>query len=164
MLTRRHFSLLALGIPAALALAIPSETLAQAPNPRVEILVLSAKKDPKGPHIDPRVPRIPQLSSPPFSEFNTYSFLDSQTLKLAQPKPADPWKGKPSATYALANGKALEIALLDQLAGKRFQMGLALGKDTPDVVRWNAPAGEPFFVAGPSYKDGILVIGLTFRP
>ena len=61
-------------------------------------------------------------------------------------------------------GKSLDVALLDQRPDKRLGMAGALGKDSPDRVRWTAPAGEPFFIAGQSYKDGILVIGITLRP
>jgi hypothetical protein len=163
MLTRRGFSLFALGAPLALALAFPRDSRAQGPAPGVEILVLYAKKDPKGGTVDPRVPKIPQLAREPFNQFNSYAFVDKQTLKLDQLKGSDPWKGKPSATYALPNGKPIQVVLLERLAGARFQMGAAIGSDSPDVVRWDAPLAEPFFIAGQSYKDGILVIGISLR-
>ena len=163
MIARRRFVTLAVGI-AATAWSWPRETRAQGSNPHVEILVLFAKKDPGGGHVDPQVPKIPQLSQAPFNAFNSYAFVDRKTLGLDTPKPLDPWKGKPSTSYALVTGKSLDVALLDQRPDKRFEMAAALGKDSPDRVRWTAPAGEPFFIAGQSYKDGILVIGITLRP
>jgi hypothetical protein len=165
MLTRRTFALSALLIPALTVTApsSPARAQGQGSATSIEILVLFARKDPKGGAVDPRVPKIPQLSQAPFSDYNSYAFLDDKTLKLDAPKGADPWKGKPSATYALATGKPLTVALLEQGTDKRFQMGGAIGKETPDVVRWTAPAGEPFFIAGQRYKDGILVIGITIR-
>jgi hypothetical protein len=163
MLTRRGFSLLALGAPLAIALTVPRDSRAQGSTPSVEILVLYARKDPKGGAVDPRVPKIPQLSREPFNQFNAYAFVDKQTLKLDQMKGADPWKGKPSATYALPNGKPIQVVLLERLPGARFQMGAAIGADSPDVVRWDAPVSEPFFIAGQSYKDGILVLGISLR-
>jgi hypothetical protein len=137
-----------------------------AAKPRVEIVVLYAKNDPKagpGDHMGPGVPRLPQLTQAPFNAYNTFALVGQTTLSLDQPKPDDPWKGSPSATYPLANGKPLRIAMIEQLADKRFHMGATIGKDAPDVVRWDAPRDEPVFIAGQSYKDGILVIGLTLR-
>jgi hypothetical protein len=163
MIARRRFVALAVGI-SALAWSFPRETRAQGGQPHVEILVLYAKKDPAGGHVDPQVPKIPQLSQPPFNGYNSYAFVDRKTLALDAPKGADPWKGKPSATYALVTGKSLGIALIEQRADKRFDLGVILGQDAADRVRWVAPPNEPFFIAGQSYKDGILVIGITLRP
>jgi len=162
MLTRRRTLALALALPASLA-AFSRDLHAQGPKPRVEIIVLHARQDPKGGHVGPGVPNLPQLSQPPFSAYNTFTFVGQTTLTLDQAKPDDPWKGKPSATYALVTGKPLQIALLDHLPDKRFHIGATIGKDAPDVVRWDAPAGEPVFIAGQSYQDGILVIGITLR-
>jgi hypothetical protein len=164
-MTRRRFATVAAFVSAAvLAGALPRASRADDAKPRVEIVVLLAKKDPKGGHVDAEVAKLPQLTQKPFSDYNSYTLLDKKTLTLDQVKPADPWKGKPSATYALANGKPLAITLIDRLADARFQMGAAMGKDAPDLVRWSAPAGEPVFIAGQSYKDGILVVGITLRP
>src|ERR1700729_497199 len=118
MLTRRRalaLTLAQLAIPAALAL-FPGESLAQGPAPRVEIIVLYARQDPsvKPPatQMGPGVPKLPQLSQPPFSGYNTFSFVGQTTLKLDAPKPGDPWKGRPSGTYALVPGKPIQIALI----------------------------------------------------
>jgi len=163
MLSRRDFTRVTVGITAALALGVARTARAQGPNLRLQILVLHARKDPKGPHVDPRVPRLPQLARAPFNEFNSYAFLDDVTLKLDVPKAADPWKGKPSARYALVTGKAMEVAVIEHLPDRRYQLGVAIGQDASDVVRYSAPLGEPFFLAGQGYKDGILVIGMTLR-
>jgi hypothetical protein len=166
MLTRR--CLFALSIPLTLGTlgtlgALSIEAHAQGPKPRVEIIVLYAKKDPNGGHVGPGVPHLPQLSQPPFNAYNTFTLESQATLTLEEAKPDDPWKGRPSATYALANGKPLRIAMIEQLPDKRFHMGATIGKDAPDVVRWDAPRNEPVFIAGQSYKDGILVIGITLH-
>jgi hypothetical protein len=133
----------------------------------VEIIVLYARKDPNvrggAPSLGPGVPRLPQLSEAPFSAYNTFAFVGQTTLKLDVAKPGDPWKGKPSGTYALVPGKPMTVALLDALPDKRFHMGAAIGAESTDVVRWDAPRGEPVFIAGHSYKDGILVVGITLR-
>jgi len=156
---RRFFALSIAVILGGLAL----QARAQGPKPRVEILVLYAKQDPKGGHMGPGVPQLPQLSQPPFNAYNAFALESQATLTLDQSKPDDPWKGRPSATYALVNGKPLRIAMIEQLPDKRFHMGATIGKDAPDVVRWDAPRNQPVFIAGQSYKDGILVIGLTLH-
>lgn len=171
MLTRRRvlgLTLAPLALPAALAaLSFATRSRADGAKPRVEIIVLYARQDPnaKGPapHMGPGVPKLAQLAQPPFSAYNTFTFVGQTTLTLDVPKPGDPWKGKPSATYPLVTGKPLQIALLDQLPDRRFHIGATIGVDAPDVVRWDAPGNEPVFIAGQSYKDGILVIGITLR-
>jgi hypothetical protein len=176
MLMRRRVFLVTvaqLAIPAAFA-ALRFAPTAQAEGtaaakPRVEIIVLYATKDsgPKGTpsaqKLGPGVPKLAQLSQPPFNAYSSFSFVGQTTLTLDVPKAGDPWKGKPSATYPLVTGKPLQVALLDQLPDKRFHMGATIGTDAPDVLRWDAPGNEPVFVAGQSYKDGILVIGITLR-
>jgi hypothetical protein len=164
MLTRRRVLAFALAGATAGALVARASS-AEGAKPRVEIVVLYAKKDPsaKGPQMGPGVPKLPQLSQAPFTGYNTFALVGQTTLVLDTPKPADPWKGKPSGVYVLATGKPLQVALLDQLPDKRFHMGATIGKDSPDVLRWDAPGNEPVFVAGQSYKDGILVIGITLR-
>lgn len=161
-----------LAIPAALAtlpFAPTARAQGTAAKPRVEIIVLYATKDPsaKGtpsaPKLGPGVPKLAQLSQPPFNAYSSFTFVGQTTLTLDAPKAGDPWKGKPSATYPLVTGKPLQVALLDQLPDKRFHMGATIGTDAPDVLRWDAPGNEPVFVAGQSYKDGILVIGITLR-
>ncbi len=169
LLTRRGVLALAplASLAAVAAVAVPRVSRAQGPKPRVEIVVLYARKDAaaKGPTpvLGPGVPKLPQLSQAPFNAYNTFAFVAETTIALDVPKAADPWKGKPSASYELATGKILQLALLDQLPDKRFHIGATIGKDAPDVVRWDAPRNEPVFIAGQSYKDGILVIGITLR-
>jgi hypothetical protein len=162
MLTRRR-TLAILAAPFLLPLVLGDDARAQGGKPRVEVVVLYAHRDPKGGHIGPGVPDLPQLSQAPFNAYNTFTLEGQTTLTLDQPKSDDPWKGKPSAAFPLANGKPLRVALLEPLPGGRFHMGATIGKDSPDVVRWDAPAGQPVFIAGQSYKDGILVIGLTLE-
>jgi hypothetical protein len=164
-LSRRAVITALAGAVAACALAGSITARAQGPKPRVDVMVLLAKQDPKGGKIDPRVAKLPQIAQPPFNAYNTWSLLDQKALTLDQAKPADPWKGKPMATYALPNGKTLEIALLDALSGGRFQIGTSISQGvSPDLIKYNAPAGEPVFIAGQGYKDGILVVGITLLP
>jgi hypothetical protein len=166
MITRRRALALCIA-PLCAAAAMSSLEARGEPTarPRLEIVMLYAKNDAnaKGAHMGPGVPQLPQLSQAPFSAYNTFTLEGQATLTLAEPKADDPWKGKPSATYALANGKPMRVAAIEQLPDRRWHMGATIGKDSPDVVRWDAPVGETVFIAGQSYKDGILVVGLTLR-
>jgi hypothetical protein len=165
LLARRRFALAAVSALAiAASVTVPRATFAQPTRPHVEVLVLYAKKDAGGGHMDPAVPKLPQLSQGPFAAYNTFELVDKRTFGFGTPKAGEPWAGKPSATYQLATGKSLDIALLEQRSDGRCEMGAVLGKDAADKLRWSAPVNESFFVAGQTYKDGILVIGITLRP
>jgi hypothetical protein len=165
MIHRRRFvALTASALAAASSLSLPCPTWAQGTRPHVEILVLYAKKDAGGGHVDPAVPKLPQLSQAPFNAYNTFELVDRRTFAFGTLKPSDPWQGKPSATYQLVTGKSLDVVLLEQRGDGRYAMGAVLGKEAADKVRWAAPVNEAFFIAGQSYKDGILVIGITLRP
>jgi hypothetical protein len=163
---RRRFAAgLALGAGLLVAGLTPRVTLADAAKPHVEVMVLHAKQDPKGGKVDPRLAKVSQITQPPFSAYNTWALLDTKTLTLDSQKPTDPWKGKPMATYALVNGKTLEVALLDTPSPGRYQIGAAIGQGaSPDLIKYNAPANEAVFIAGTSYDGGILVVGITLKP
>lgn len=170
--SRRRFAALAFGVAAALAVgAFAPATGAQsggAAKPKVEIMVLHATQDPKGGHIDPQVAKMPQLTQPPFSAYNSYALLDKKVLPLDASKTVDPWKGKPTVPYNLVNGRVLQVTLIDQQADKRYQVGAEInqpgGATFLKLLEVKAAANEPFFVAGQSYNGGILVIGITVRP
>jgi hypothetical protein len=164
MLRRRFALLAASGLAVAASLPFPRVTRAQGTRPHLEILVLSARKDAHGGHVDPAVPKLPQLSQPPFNAYNTFELVDRRTLAFGAAKTSEPWLGKPSASFQRVTGKSLDVVLLDQREGGRYEMGAVLGKDTVDKLRWAAPMNESFFIAGQSYKDGILVIGITLVP
>ena len=161
---------LQLGVAAGvLALCSAPRTLQAEPGkPRVEIMVLHATQDPKGGHIDPQVAKMPQLTQPPFSAYNSYALIDQKVLPLDQTKASEPWKGKPSAPYTLVNGRVLQVTMIDALPDRRFQVGAEInqpgGQSFLKLLEVKAAANEPFFVAGQSYKGGILVIGITIKP
>jgi hypothetical protein len=168
-LSRRRFAALALGAAAALAVGAFAPVIdAQPAKPKVEIMVLHATQDPKGGHIDPQVAKMPQLTQPPFSAYNSYALLDKKVLGLDAAKTADPWKGKPTVPYTLVNGRVLQVTLIDTLADKRFHVGAEInqpgGASFLKLLEVKAAPNEPFFVAGQSYNGGILVIGITVRP
>ncbi len=129
----------------------------------VEIVILHATNDGSG--IDPKIGKMPALAQPPFSSYNSYKLLDRIKLPLA--------KGK-SSTTKLPTGRDLMVALKDIVEPKkkddprRYVVTASIQK--PDgntflpLLEVNAKPGEPFFVAGQTYKGGTVVIGIKVNP
>jgi hypothetical protein len=129
----------------------------------VEIVILHATNDKTG--IDPKIGKMPALEQPPFSSYNSYKLLDRVKLPLT--------KGK-SSTTKLPTGRELMVALKDVIDSKKkdeprkYVVTASIQK--PDgnsflpLLEVNAKPGEPFFVAGQTYKGGTLVIGIKVNP
>jgi hypothetical protein len=129
----------------------------------VEIVILHATNDGSG--IDPKIGKMPALAQPPFSSYNSYKLLDRVKLPLG--------KGK-SSTTKLPTGRDLMVALKEIIEPKkkdeprRYLVTASIQK--PDgntflpLLEVNAKPGEPFFVAGQTYKGGTLVIGIKVNP
>ena len=114
--------------------------------------------------IDPRIGPLPQLKKPPLSSYNTYVLHD----KKAQPVPTGT-----AVTYPLANGRTLQVTVVETTADKRFrvltQITDASAHDYLKKLEVLAAPNEPFFVAGQNLdtKDpskGALILGITIRP
>ncbi len=141
--------------------AAPRQAAAAAMS--AEVIILHATNDGSG--IDQKIGKMPALSQPPFSSYNSYKLLERVTLPLA--------KGK-SSTTKLPTGRELMVALKDVVEAKRkdeqkrFVVTASIQK--PDgnsflpLLEVSAKAGEPFFVAGQNYKGGTLVIGIRVNP
>jgi hypothetical protein len=145
---------------AAVATDEASAQPVQAPaaiHANADIMVLHATQVDGAGSIDPRIGSMPQLKKPPFSAYNTYKLLDRKVVPLE--------KGKPS-TYALQNGRTLDVTLIDVAGDKRYKVSARINKDGKDYLKSEvtAAANEPFFVAGQSHQGGILVLGITLRP
>jgi hypothetical protein len=129
----------------------------------VEIVILHATNDGSG--IDPKIGKMPALGQPPFSSYNSYKLLDRVKLPLT--------KGK-SSTTKLPTGRDLMVALKDIIEPtkkgepRRYLVTASIQK--PDgntflpLLEVNAKPGEPFFVAGQTYKGGTVVIGIKVNP
>ena len=129
----------------------------------VEIVILHATNDGTG--IDPKIGKMPALGQPPFSSYNSYKLLDRVKLPLT--------KGK-SSTTKLPTGRDLMVALKDIIEPtkkgepRRYLVTASIQK--PDgntflpLLEVNAKPGEPFFVAGQTYKGGTVVIGIKVNP
>lgn len=128
-----------------------------------EVIVLHGTNDGSG--IDPKIGKMPALSKPPFSSYNSYKLLDEAKLGLA--------KGKGSS-YKLPTGRELSIVYKDTVQPakpgdpQRFVVTTSIqkadGKSFLPLLEVNAKAGEWFFVGGQEYKGGSLVIGIKVNP
>jgi hypothetical protein len=152
----------AMGVAPALPIAQPAQTPPAKPAPAsigAEVLVLHATNDGSG--IDPKIGKLPELSKPPFSSYNSYKQLDRSSLSLE--------KGK-SGSIKLPTGRELRIVYKDtmepQKQGEPRRYIVSASIQKPDgntflpLLEVNAKAGEYFFVAGEQYKGGSLVVGI----
>ena len=141
----------------------PAQAPPAASPVNVEVIVLHATNDGSG--IDPKIGKIAELSKPPFSSYNSYKLLDRPKLTVA--------KGKEAKTK-LPNDRELAVAFKDILAPKkkddptRYVVSASIQKPGGNtflpLLEVNAKASEWFFVAGQTYKGGILVIGIRVLP
>lgn len=132
----------------------PASASASAPLPALSVDVMVLHASNTGGGIDPRIGPLPQLRKPPFSSYDTYKLLSQTKLPLSQVKPAE---------TTLPNDRLLTIALKDAPATGRYKVSTSIqkrgGAFLPQL-ELTTPLNEPFFVAGQSYKDGVLVVGI----
>lgn len=167
---------LSLGLGAGTAFADQTSAPAQGPAPaqtatpapaaacaKMEVVVLHATNDGTG--IDAKIGKIPELSKPPFSSYNSYKQLDRPKLNVCQ--------GKQVSTK-LPNGRDMAVDLKKIIAPAkkgdptRYVVSTSIQKPGGNtflpLLEVNAKADEWFFVAGQTYKGGILVIGIKVLP
>jgi hypothetical protein len=124
-----------------------------------EVMVLYATTVPGPGSIDPAIGKMPQLTKPPFSVFNTYRLLDKKVISLELGK---------SGPYTLPNGRILQVTFVEPTTEKRFHIKVAINQPGGNgsylkLLEVTAEPNEPFFVAGQPYKDGVLVLGISLR-
>jgi hypothetical protein len=124
---------------------------ARAPQHFAEILVLHATNAKKG--IDRRIGDMPELTKPPFSSYDSYALVDRAKLPLE--------RGVPK-TLVLPNRRVLETKLVDVVSDGAVRLTASInqpgGKEFLPLLEVKAKLGQPFIVAGQSYKSGILVL------
>lgn len=137
----------------------PAGDKAPASQARAEIIVLHATNDHTG--IDPKIGKLPELAKPPFSSYDSYKLLDRAEVQLAQGA---------AQQRKLPDDGQLAVTLKDVLPPEkkgdppRFSVAARIqkpgGKAFLPALEVSAKKGEIFFVAGQTYKGGILVIGI----
>lgn len=103
----------------------------------------------------PELANIAALSRPPFDAFPTMSILSrpSVTFQIGQPSEVN-----------LPNGRKLRVVVERRLPNGRFMARISINRpnenDYLPLLTVVASPGDYVFVAGQSYQDGTLVIGI----
>lgn len=124
-----------------------------------EVLVLHATNDGKG--IDPAIGKLPQLEQPPFSSYDSYKLLGRESLALG-----------PSGELTLPDGGKLTLSLQKVVSSEkkgetRYVVDAKVLKKNGDKfvsAEFNTRERVHFFLAGPPYDKGILVLGIRVAP
>jgi hypothetical protein len=170
--TMRRPKVLLAALAAAVAFAASSPCArAQQPAPprsppgavlvvHAEIMVLYATTVPGPGSIDVAIGKLPQLTKPPFSVFNTYRLLDKKVIPLELGK---------SGPYTLPNARVLQVTFVEPTPERRFHIKVAINQPGGNgsylkLLEVTAEPNDPFFVAGQQYKEGVLVLGISLRP
>jgi len=130
-----------------------------ATSAEAEVIILYGSNDNTG--IDPQLGKMPELSKPPFSSFNSYKLLDRKSLTLV--------KGA-AQNIALPTSSTLAVTLKDVTTNKsnetRYDVTESITNGDKSILpelEVSAKRTEFFFVAGEKYKDGALVIGTRIK-
>jgi hypothetical protein len=104
--------------------------------------------------IDPRLAEVPALRQPPFDSYRSMMLLSSPRISLRPGQPQE---------VRLPNGRRVRIVLREVTPEGRFRLQISINRpgqqDYLPELNVVASPGDPFFVAGQSYREGTLVIG-----
>jgi len=138
----------------SLARSDRAKTLSNVP---AEVLVVLAKEEPG--EIDPQLKKLTALRRPPFNAFRSMQILSRPKLTLTPGK---------DALVSLPNGRRVKLTLLRVMPDGRYKVKAAINRpdksDYLPLLQVVASAGDPFFVAGQTYKGGTLVVGVIVDP
>jgi hypothetical protein len=122
-----------------------------------EVLVVLAKEEPG--EIDPQLKKLTALRRPPFNSFRSMQILSRPKLTLTPGK---------DALVSLPNGRRVKLTLLRVMPDGRYKVKAAINRpdksDYLPLLQVVASAGDPFFVAGQTYRGGTLVVGVIVDP
>ena len=118
-----------------------------------EVMIVLASETPG--QVDPRLARVPALGRPPFDTYRSMVLLSSPrvTLRVGQEQ-----------IVRLPNGRRARLVLREITPEGRYRVRVSINRPDQndylpglDVV---ASPGDPFFIAGQSFRTGTLVIGI----
>jgi len=131
----------------------PTGARAQGEATSAQVLVVLAKEAPGD--VDPALRDVPALRRPPFDAFRSMEVLDKNRISLRRGNPSE---------VSLPNGRKLRIALEQELPDGRYRVKVSINRpnqaDYLPLLTVVATPGEPFFVAGQSFRGGTLVVGV----
>lgn len=144
---------LSAGPVAAQPPAAPSASAASAEPIRGRVMVILATRE--AGLIDPRLRRVQALRQPPFNEFRSMALLSSPRIDLRLNEPQ---------VFPLPNGRRMRVIVTDITDNGRFRVRVSINRpemsDYLPEAQILASPGDAFFVAGQSFRDGMLVIGV----
>ena len=131
----------------------PSPLSAQAPVPGEVMIILASSLLP-GP-IDPRLANVQALRRPPFDNYTSMALLSSPRVRLTVGEAEE---------VRLPNGRRIRIVLREITANGRYRLQVSINRPgqqdyLPEMSVVTSP-GDPFFIAGQSFREGTLVIGI----
>lgn len=139
---------------ALVTLALAGAALAQdAHTADGEILIVLAGRE-DGP-VDPRLANVPALHRSPFDAYRSMALLSSPRVHL---------RVGAEEIVQLPNGRRMRLVLREVTSEGRYRLQVSINRPGQrdylpelDVV---ASPGDPVFIAGQSYQNGTLVIGI----
>ncbi|MBO6933850.1 MAG: hypothetical protein JJ863_02705 [Deltaproteobacteria bacterium] len=138
---------------AALALALMAGRAEAQDRVSAEVIVVLAKES--AGTVDPALADIPALQRAPFNAFQSMEILDRKREQLRAGVDRD---------VALPNGRTLRIRLQRVMPDGRYRVQVSINRPEADaylpLLQVVTAPGDPFFVAGQSYRGGTLVIGV----
>ena len=145
--------LLGVGVVGAFgATAQAQERGASAAVPGEVLIVLATEADGV---VDPRLQRVPALRAAPFDRYRSMALLSSPRVRLALNQPE---------VIELPNGRSLRLVLLEITSEGRYRVQISLNRpgqrDYLPGMSAVASPGSPVFIAGQSFREGTLVIGI----
>ncbi len=137
----------------AIAIVCSASSVALAEKPtKAEVLVILAKEE--AGTIDPELKKLAALKRAPFNAFRSMTIHSKPKLNLTIGK---------DAFVNLPNGRKVMLTLIRVMPDGRYRVKVSINrpeeKDYLPLLQVVASPGDPFFVAGQSYKGGTLVVG-----
>ncbi len=121
---------------------------------RVQLRVLVVHATNEHDRVDPRLGQLTRYLS--HLRFSGYTLLETESLTLAVDAPQ---------TFTIEGGRRVTVELLsrdDKRARMRVQITASKGGKLLDTTL-SVNRNGTFFVAGPRYKNGVLILPLTAR-
>jgi hypothetical protein len=121
-----------------------------------EVLMIHGLREPGG--IDQTLSQLRQLREPPFNTYTTFRLLRRARVPLA---------GTTPQSLDLPTGRKLRLSFLGRSGESRLRFQVSITRpgrsDYLPAVQYVTQRGEPFFQAGQTYQQGVLVLAFVCR-
>ena len=140
-----------------LALGLLSSSAAWAQDrASCEVLMIHGLREEGG--IDQSLSQLRQLREPPFNTYTKFRLLRRSRLPLTLGAPQ---------SLELPTGRTLKLAFLGRSGQNRLRFQVSITRprraDYLPAVQYVTQRGEPFFQAGQTYQQGVLVLAFVCR-